>query len=75
MLRYRLSSALPKSGITTTVAPSSRASSRFEALTLSTSSAPAATAVRISAASKLSTLTRWPSARSARTDFAELGKG
>ena len=43
----------------------------FEPLTLSTSSAPAATAVRISSGSKVSTLTRMPAADQLAHDVAE----
>src|SRR5712671_2701119 len=58
-----VSSGAPRSGIATTRArlPSSwRATSRFDALMLSTSSAPASTAAQISCASNVSTLTRMP---------------
>ncbi len=48
---------------------------RFEALTLSTVSAPASTAARISAGSKLSTLTRSPAPVSSRTTSASAGNG
>ena len=47
----------------------------FEPLTLSTSSAPASTAVRISPGSKVSTLTRMPAAAQLAHDVAERGKG
>jgi hypothetical protein len=69
MLGSRLSIPSPKSGMTTTSArpASSRASARLLRFTLSTSSAPASTAVRISPGSKLSTLTRIPAARRSAT--------
>ena len=48
---------------------------RLEPLTLSTISAPASTAVRISAGSKLSMLTRMPAPRSSRTTAPKRGEG
>ncbi len=63
--------------MTTALAPvpaSSRATSRFDRLTLSTISAPASTAVRISERSKLSMLTRMPASRSSRTTGPSSGK-
>ncbi len=71
-----MSSGPPRSGTTTTRAPvpaRSRATSMFEPFTLSTSSAPAATAVRISSGSKVSTLTRMPAAASSRTTSPSAG--
>ena len=68
----------PKSGIATTraaVPASWRAASRLVPLMLSTSSAPASTAVRISSGSKLSTLSRRPAPRSSRTTSPSAGKG
>ena len=64
--------------MTTTRAPppaSSRATARFDPFTLSTSSAPASTAVRISFSSKLSTLTRIPAPRSSLTTAPSEGNG
>ena len=66
----------PKSGITTTrvlVRARSRATSRFDRLTERTSSAPAATAVRISLGSNESMLTRIPPPTSSRTTPASSG--
>ena len=79
MLGARVSSPSPRSGITTARSARARSAraptSRLEPLTLSTSSAPAPTAVRISFGSKLSMLTRMPAARSSRTTSASSGKG
>ena len=72
----RLSSGPPRSGMTTTRAPlpaRSGTTSRFERLTLSTSSAPAPTAVRISLGSNESMLTRMPAPTSSRTTSASSG--
>ena len=72
----RVSSPVPKSGIATTrafVPASSRAASRLEPFTLSTSSAPAATASRISPGSNESMLTRIPAATSSPTTALRSG--
>ena len=71
-----VSSEPPSSGTATTRAPlpfRSLATSRLAPFTLSTSSAPAATAVRISAASKVSMLTRIPAPTSSRTTSPSAG--
>ena len=71
-----VSSGPPRSGRTTTRAPvpaRSRATSMFDRFTLRTSSAPACTAARISRASKLSTLTRIPSATRSPTTAPSSG--
>src|SRR2546427_79033 len=77
MLGSSVSRPWPKSGITTTrvfLPAKSRATSRLDWLTDSTSSAPAATAVPISPTSKESTLTRIPAPTSSRTTSASSGK-
>ena len=68
----------PMSGMTTKRAPRSAsacATSMLEPLTLSTSSAPASTAVVISPGSSESTLTRMPAPTSSRTTSASAGNG